>query len=37
MSEDFNIVIFTASKEYYADAIIDYIDPECLICKRYFR
>jgi CTD small phosphatase-like protein 2 len=28
VNKDFEVVVFTASHKYYADVILDYIDPE---------
>ena len=38
MSQNFEIVIFTASKQSYADKIIDFLDPKnTLISFRFYR
>lgn len=28
VNKDFEVVVFTASNKYYADSILDYIDPK---------
>ena len=38
MSSLFQIVVFTASENYYADPVLDYIDPKrTLISARLYR
>ena len=37
MHKYFNLVIFTAGVQEYADPVIDFIDPEGLIQRRYYR
>lgn len=37
MSKKFNLVIFTSSQPYYADAVIDLIDKYNLIHRRFYR
>jgi len=37
MSEIYELVIFTASLAMYADAVIDYIDPDLKIRHRLYR
>jgi TFIIF-interacting CTD phosphatase-like protein len=35
--EWFNVVVFTASLEEYANPLIDILDPDGLISRRMFR
>lgn len=37
MSQIFNLVVFTASQPEYADAVLDSIDKQRLIMRRYYR
>jgi len=37
MSKIFELVIFTASVQEYADKVINYIDPKGLIKRRFYR
>lgn len=37
MSHIFELVVFTASIKEYADKVIDYIDPNGLIKRRFYR
>lgn len=38
MSKTYEIITFTASKQVYADAILDYLDPDCsMISHRLYR
>ena len=37
LSKDYELIVFTASHECYANVIIDYIDQKRLISYRYFR
>lgn len=37
LSRDFQLIVFTASHECYANVIVDYLDPKRLISHRYFR
>uniref|UniRef100_A0A6U2GHI8 FCP1 homology domain-containing protein n=2 Tax=Hemiselmis andersenii TaxID=464988 RepID=A0A6U2GHI8_HEMAN len=37
VSRWFEIVVFTASLQHYADPVIDLIDPDGLVCRRFFR
>jgi len=37
VSRWFEVVVFTASLQHYADPVIDLIDPERLVCRRFFR
>ncbi|XP_002983484.2 uncharacterized protein C2F7.02c [Selaginella moellendorffii] len=37
MAKLYEIVVFTASKQYYADTILDKLDPEGLITHRLYR
>lgn len=37
MSEHFDIIIFTASTQAYADPIIDHIDPDRVVQHRLYR
>jgi CTD small phosphatase-like protein 2 len=38
LAEHFDIIIFTASHECYANVVIDYLDPtKTLVKSRYFR
>ena len=37
MSQYFDVVIFTAGNQCYADPILDYLDPECRIQHRLYR
>eukprot|EP00285_Hemiselmis_virescens_P017067 CAMPEP_0173382936 /NCGR_PEP_ID=MMETSP1356-20130122/5459_1 /TAXON_ID=77927 ORGANISM="Hemiselmis virescens, Strain PCC157" /NCGR_SAMPLE_ID=MMETSP1356 /ASSEMBLY_ACC=CAM_ASM_000847 /LENGTH=194 /DNA_ID=CAMNT_0014337539 /DNA_START=104 /DNA_END=688 /DNA_ORIENTATION=- len=37
VSRWFEVVVFTASLQHYADPVIDLIDPEGHVCRRFFR
>ena len=37
LSKDFELIVFTASHECYANVIVDYIDKKRLISHRFFR
>ena len=37
LSKHFDIIIFTASSQAYADPILDHIDPEKVIQHRLYR
>jgi TFIIF-interacting CTD phosphatase-like protein len=37
MARLYSIVIFTAATQPYADWVIDKIDPEACISKRFYR
>lgn len=37
LSEHFDIIIFTASTQAYADPIIDHIDPDRVVIHRLYR
>lgn len=37
MGELFELVIFTAAMKEYADKVIDFLDPEGLIKRRFYR
>lgn len=37
LSREFELMVFTASHECYANVIIDHIDPKRLITHRFFR
>jgi RNA polymerase II subunit A small phosphatase-like protein len=37
LSNDYEIIIYTASISEYADPVIDYLDPEGVVSVRLFR
>jgi len=37
VSTEYNVIIYTASKNIYADAVIDLIDEELNVRERYYR
>jgi Dullard-like phosphatase family protein len=37
VSRWYEVVVFTASLQHYADPVIDLLDPGGLVCRRFFR